>query len=79
VSWCVFISHLLHTGFGEHAKFCFSNKQTVPTLEMLYVKILKQTLVLIKSKYGIARLGPGSLGMNIKAMSAQLVGCCKSW
>ena len=48
-------------------------------LEMLYVKILKQMLILTKSEYGIARLGSGLLGTNIKAMYAQLVGYCESW
>ena len=60
------------------ATYMSTNKQ-VPMLEMLYVKILKQMLILTKSEYGIARLGSGLLGMNIKAMYAQLVGYCESW
>jgi hypothetical protein len=43
-------------------KFCFSNiglyeYKQVPVLEILYVKILKQIIILIKSEYGNARLG----------------------
>jgi hypothetical protein len=60
------------------ATYMSTNKQ-VPMLEMLYVKILKQMLILTKSEYGIARLGSGLLGTNIKAMYAQLVGYCESW
>lgn len=74
-----------YTGSGEHAKFCFSNVyeyiQTSTHVGNKYhmSRFLKQTLVLTKSEHGTARLGSGLLGTNIKAMSAQLVGCCKSW
>jgi hypothetical protein len=83
VSWCLFISQLhiqalVKMQSSVLAIYTSTNKQ-VSMLETLYVSILKQTLVLTKSEYKFARLGFVLLGTNIKAMSAQLVGCCERW